>query len=63
MSQYDHRVAVKETEHPIDIGAELDSALPDLLRPDQLLEVDRRDPLQVFQKAEHPRHLLGHLAR
>lgn len=47
----------------IDVGAILDSTLPDLLRPHQLLEIGRRNHLQVFQEAEHPYHLLGHLAR
>lgn len=56
-------MAVKEAEYPIDIGTVLDSAFPDVLCPDQLLEIGGRDHLQVFQKAEHPCHLLGHLAR
>ena len=55
-------MAVKEAEYPIDVGSILDSALPDLLCPDQLLEIGGRDNLQVFQKAEYPCHLLGHLA-
>jgi hypothetical protein len=46
----------------IDIGTVLDSALPYVLCPDQLLEMGGGDHLQVFQKAEHPCHLLGHLA-
>jgi hypothetical protein len=56
-------MAVKEAEYPIDIGTVLDSALPDFLSPDQLLEIGSRDHLQVFQEVEDPRYLLGHLAR
>jgi len=62
MGQYDRRMAVKKAEYPIYIGTVLDSALPDILRPDQLLEIGGRDYIEVFQEAEHPRHLLGHLA-
>jgi len=63
VGQYDHRMAIKEAEYSIDVRTELDSALPDFLRADQLLEIGGRDHVQVFQEPEHPKHLLGYLAR
>jgi hypothetical protein len=62
VGQYNHRMAVKEAEYPMDIGTILDSALPDVRCPDQLLEIGDRDHLNIFQKTQHPRHLLCHLA-
>jgi len=44
-------MAVKETEDTVDIGTILNSALPNILRSDQLLEIGGRDHLQVLQKA------------
>ena len=62
VGQYNPRMAVKEAEYSVDVGSILDSALPDFLCPDQLLEIGGRDHLQVFKKAEHPCYLLGYLA-
>ena len=39
VGQYDHRMTVKEAEYPVNIGTVLDSALPDIICPDQLLEI------------------------
>ena len=61
--QYDHRIVVKEAEYSMDIGTVLDSALLDVVCPDQLLEIGNGDHLQVFQEAKHPHYLLGYLAR
>ena len=40
----------------------LDSAFPDVLRADQLFEIDDRHHLQVLQQTEYPNHFLSHLA-
>jgi hypothetical protein len=63
MGQYDQRIAVKETEYPIDVRAMLDPALPDILRSDQFFEIGGRHQFQIFQETEYPNHFLGHLAR
>lgn len=40
----------------------LDSEFPDVLRADQLFEIDDRHHLQVLQQTEYPNHFLSHLA-
>lgn len=62
MGQYNHRMAVEETEYPVNVRTVLDSALPDILRPCQLFKICSWHYSQVFQEAKYPHHLLSHFA-
>jgi hypothetical protein len=62
MGQYNHRMAVEETEYPVNVRTVLDSALPDILRPCQLFKICSWHYPQVFQEAKYPHHLLSHFA-
>ena len=62
MGQYNHRMAVEETEYSINVGTISDPTLPDILCPCQLFKICRWHYSQIFHEAKYPHHLLSHFA-